>query len=82
MPKTQWSGSTLHYILKRYQPGGELFGLQTFLSTGNRTYVPFLYPPPGSVLAYPPGYLYSIPIRIQQIAELEHELKTPRKLLL
>ncbi len=33
MPKTQWSGPTLHCILKRYQPR-ELFGLRTLLSTG------------------------------------------------
>ena len=32
--------------------------------------------------AYPAGYLYSIPTRIQQIAELERELKAPRQLLL
>ena len=27
--------------------------------------------------AYPPGFLYSIPIRMQQIAELERERRTP-----
>ena len=32
--------------------------------------------------AYPPGVLYSIPIRQQLIAELERELRTPRQLLL
>ncbi|KKN49730.1 hypothetical protein LCGC14_0639800 [marine sediment metagenome] len=32
--------------------------------------------------AYPPGYLYSIPIRQQLIAELERERRTPRQLLL
>ncbi len=32
--------------------------------------------------AYPPGYLYSIPIRQQLIAELQRELRTPRQLLL
>ncbi len=32
--------------------------------------------------AYPPGFLYSIPIRMQQIAELERERRTPRQLLL
>ncbi len=32
--------------------------------------------------AYPPGYLYSIPIRMQLIAELERERRTPRQLLL
>ena len=31
--------------------------------------------------AYPAYYLYSIPTRIQQIAELECELKTPQQLL-
>ena len=32
--------------------------------------------------AYPPGFLYSIPIRMQLIAELERERRTPRQLLL
>ena len=31
---------------------------------------------------YPPGYIYSIPIRMQQIANYERELKTPKQLLL
>lgn len=31
---------------------------------------------------YPPGYLYSIPLRQQLIAELQRELETPRQLLL
>ena len=32
--------------------------------------------------AYPPGYLYAIPLRSQLIAELQRELETPRQLLL
>lgn len=32
--------------------------------------------------AYPPGYLYAIPIRLQQIAHLESELRTPKQWLL
>ncbi len=32
--------------------------------------------------AYPACYMYSIPTRIQQIAELDCELKTPRQFLL
>ena len=31
---------------------------------------------------YPPGYIYSIPIRMQQISNLEWELRTPKQLLL
>ena len=31
---------------------------------------------------YPPGYLYAISIRMQQIAELERERRTPKQLLL
>ena len=34
MPKTQWTRSTLHFILKRYQPL-ELFSLRSLLSTGD-----------------------------------------------
>ncbi|MCH8100319.1 MAG: hypothetical protein IIB74_07775 [Proteobacteria bacterium] len=32
--------------------------------------------------SYPPGYLYAIPIRLQQIADLQRERNTPRQLLL
>ena len=32
--------------------------------------------------AYPPGFLYSIPLRQQLIAELQREQRTPRQLLL
>ena len=32
--------------------------------------------------AYPPGYIYAIPIRMQLIVELERERRTPRQLLL
>ena len=32
--------------------------------------------------AYPPGYLYSIPLWQQLIAELQRERRTPRQLLL
>ncbi len=31
---------------------------------------------------YPPGYIYSVPIRMQQIANYERELKTPQQMLL
>ncbi len=31
---------------------------------------------------YPPGDIYAIPIRIQQIAEYERQLRTPTQLLL
>ncbi len=32
--------------------------------------------------AYPPGYLYSIPLRLQLCEELKREMSTPRQLLL
>ena len=32
--------------------------------------------------AYPPGYLYAIPLNLQLIAELQRERRTPRQLLL
>ena len=32
--------------------------------------------------SFPPGYLYAIPKRMQQIAELERERCTPKQLLL
>ncbi len=32
--------------------------------------------------AYPPGYIYSILIRQQQLSELKQELRIPRQLLL
>ncbi len=39
-----------------------------------------LYTPNG--YRYPPGYIYSIPIRMQQISHLQRELETPKQLLL
>ena len=32
--------------------------------------------------SYPPGFLYAIPIRLQQVSELQRELATPRQLML
>lgn len=31
---------------------------------------------------YPPGFIYSIPIRMQQVSHLQRELETPTQLLL
>lgn len=32
--------------------------------------------------AYPPGFLYAIPLNMQLIAELQRQVKTPKQLLL